>query len=47
MLGLNGSPTQVKNIFAPEMKKDRKMLEGTAEEQVEQLLAELRNLKCL
>jgi electron transfer flavoprotein alpha/beta subunit len=47
MLGLNGSPTQVKNIFAPEIKKDRKMLEGSPEEQVEQLMSELKNLKCI
>ncbi len=47
MLGLNGSPTQVRNIFAPEIKKDRKMLEGSPDEQVEQLMAELRNLKCI
>ena len=47
MLGLNGSPTQVRNIFAPEIKKDRKMLEGPPDKQVEQLMAELRNLKCI
>ncbi|PKL52661.1 MAG: electron transfer flavoprotein subunit beta [Nitrospira bacterium HGW-Nitrospira-1] len=46
-LGLNGSPTQVRNIFAPKVKKDRKMLEGTAEEQVESLIRELAGLKCL
>lgn len=46
-LGLKGSPTQVRNIFAPEVKKDRKMLEGTAEEQVEALIRELVGLKCL
>lgn len=45
--GLQGSPTQVRNIFAPESKKDRKMLEGTVEEQVNQLIEELRNIKCL
>lgn len=45
--GLNGSPTQVKNIFAPEAKKDRKMLEGTVAEQVERLIEELKNLKCV
>lgn len=45
--GLKGSPTQVKNIFAPEVKKDRKMIKGTAEEQVEALIRELRGLKCV
>lgn len=46
-LGLKGSPTQVRNIFAPEVRKDRKMLEGTAEEQVDALIKELAGLKCL
>ncbi|MEW6675929.1 MAG: electron transfer flavoprotein subunit beta/FixA family protein [Nitrospirota bacterium] len=46
-LGLKGSPTQVKKIFAPETKKDRKMLEGTPEEQVDTLVKELRSLKCI
>ena len=46
-LGLKGSPTQVRNIFAPEVRKDRKMLEGTAEEKVEALIKELAGLKCL
>ncbi len=46
-IGLKGSPTQVKSIFSPEVRSDRKMLEGTSEEQVEALLKELRNLKCL
>ena len=46
-LGLKGSPTQVRNIFAPEAKKDRKMLEGTAEEKVDTLVKELVGLKCI
>lgn len=46
-LGLKGSPTQVRNIFAPETKAERKMIEGTAEEQVDNLLKELRDIKCL
>ena len=46
-LGLKGSPTQVRNIFAPEVRKDRKMFEGTAEEQVDSLIKELAGLKCL
>lgn len=45
--GLNGSPTQVRNIFAPEIKKDRIIFSGTAEEQVDKLIGELRGLKCL
>jgi len=46
-IGLKGSPTQVKNIFAPEAKKDRKMLEGALEEQVGALVKELGSLKCV
>jgi electron transfer flavoprotein beta subunit len=46
-LGLKGSPTQVRNIFAPEAKKDRKMLEGTAEEKIDTLVRELVGLKCI
>jgi electron transfer flavoprotein beta subunit len=46
-LGIKGSPTQVKNVFAPEVRKDRKMLEGTPEEQVDALIKELRGMKCL
>ncbi|HHN64055.1 MAG TPA: electron transfer flavoprotein subunit beta/FixA family protein [Nitrospirae bacterium] len=47
LVGLQGSPTQVKNIFAPEMKKDRKVLKGTPEEVVEQLITVLKEMKCL
>ena len=46
-LGLKGSPTQVRNIFAPEMKAERKMIEGSPEEQVENLIKELKEIKCL
>jgi|WetSurSiteA1Bulk_404760.scaffolds.fasta_scaffold00201_13 electron transfer flavoprotein beta subunit len=46
-IGLKGSPTQVKNVFTPEMRSDRKILEGTPDEQVDALLQELRGLKCL
>jgi electron transfer flavoprotein beta subunit len=46
-LGIKGSPTQVKNVFVPEIRKDRKMLEGTPEEQVDALIKELRGMKCL
>ncbi len=46
-LGLKGSPTQVRNIFAPDTKKDRKMVDGTAAEKVEAIVKELVGLKCL
>ncbi|NOZ24783.1 MAG: electron transfer flavoprotein subunit beta/FixA family protein [Nitrospirae bacterium] len=46
-VGLAGSPTQVKNIFAPEARKDRKTLAGTPEEQAARLIEELRGLKCI
>jgi electron transfer flavoprotein beta subunit len=46
-LGLKGSPTQVRKIFAPEIKADRKMIEGSSEEQVDALIEELKNIKCL
>ncbi|UCD34669.1 MAG: electron transfer flavoprotein subunit beta/FixA family protein [Nitrospiraceae bacterium] len=46
-LGLRGSPTQVKNIFAPEIRAERRMIGGTAEEQVYTLIKELRESKCL
>jgi len=46
-LGLKGSPTQVKNIFAPETKAERKMIEGSPEEQVANLIEEFKKIKCL
>ncbi|MEW6117021.1 MAG: electron transfer flavoprotein subunit beta/FixA family protein [Nitrospirota bacterium] len=46
-VGLKGSPTQVKNIFAPPAKTDRKMLQGSVEEQIDALINELRGLKCV
>lgn len=46
-LGLKGSPTQVRNIFAPELKAERKMIEGSPEEQVDNLIEELKKIKCL
>lgn len=46
LVGLKGSPTQVKKIFAPELKKERKILEGTPEEQVQKLIEELKGLGC-
>lgn len=46
-VGLKGSPTLVKNIFAPEIKKDRKIFEGSTEEKVDALIEELRRLGCV
>ncbi|RJQ21748.1 MAG: electron transfer flavoprotein subunit beta/FixA family protein [Nitrospiraceae bacterium] len=46
-IGLKGSPTQVKNIFAPQLKAERKMIEGAPEQQVAALIEELRTIKCL
>jgi electron transfer flavoprotein beta subunit len=46
-VGLKGSPTQVKRIFAPELKTERMMIDGTPDEQVDTLVRELRKLKCL
>ena len=46
-VGLKGSPTQVRNIFAPQAKTDRKMLQGSIEEQVDSLVQDLRGLKCV
>lgn len=46
-IGLKGSPTQVKNIFAPEARADRKIFKGTTEEQVNALIEELKGIKCL
>ncbi|MBL7031589.1 MAG: electron transfer flavoprotein subunit beta/FixA family protein [Nitrospira sp.] len=46
-LGLKGSPTQVRNIFAPEMNSERMMIDGTPEEQVNKLIEELKKNKCL
>jgi electron transfer flavoprotein beta subunit len=45
-IGLKGSPTQVRRIFAPEAKADRRMIGGSVEEQVDALIEELRRLKC-
>ena len=44
---LVGKRNQVKNIFAPETKSERKMIDGTPEEQVDNLVNELRGIKCL
>ena len=46
-VGLTGSPTQVKNIFAPEVNKDREMIEGGPEEQAAKIIEKLKEMKCL
>jgi electron transfer flavoprotein beta subunit len=46
-IGLPGSPTQVKKIFAPQARADREMLEGTPEEIAGKILQKLMELKCL
>lgn len=46
-VGLKGSPTQVKNIFAPPAKTGRRMLHGSVEEQVDALIVELMEVKCV
>ncbi|MBI5099272.1 MAG: electron transfer flavoprotein subunit beta/FixA family protein [Nitrospirae bacterium] len=46
-IGLKGSPTQVKNIFAPQIKAERKMIKGSSEEQADALIDELRKIKCI
>jgi len=43
-LGLSGSYTQVVKIFTPKMVHDVSMIEGTPEEQVEELFKNLKNL---
>ncbi|MBW2467595.1 MAG: electron transfer flavoprotein subunit beta/FixA family protein [Deltaproteobacteria bacterium] len=40
-IGLSGSTTQVVKVFAPQFKGERAMLEGTVDEQVEQLLEKI------
>ena len=40
-IGLPGSTTQVVKVFAPQFKGERTMLEGTVDEQVEQLVKKL------
>jgi electron transfer flavoprotein beta subunit len=45
--GLNGSPTQVIRIFAPEPRSGGKILEGTLEEKVSKLIAGLRETKLI
>jgi electron transfer flavoprotein beta subunit len=42
-IGLAGSPTQVVKVFSPEARSDRLVFSGTIEEQVEQLVEQLKN----
>jgi electron transfer flavoprotein beta subunit len=46
-VGLPGSPTQVKRIFAPEAKTDRAMIEGAADQQAAAIVRKLEEFKCL
>jgi len=41
-IGLAGSPTRVVNVFAPEPRGERRIFSGTAEEQVDQLVEQLK-----
>ncbi len=41
-IGLAGSPTQVVNVFSPEPRGDRQIFTGTAAEQVDQLVDQLK-----
>jgi electron transfer flavoprotein beta subunit len=43
-LGLQGSTTQVVKVFSPQFTADRSMLEGTVDEQVDQLIEKLDEL---
>jgi electron transfer flavoprotein beta subunit len=43
-IGLPGSTTQVVKVFAPQFKGERSMLEGTVDEQVEQLAEKIKPL---
>ena len=40
--GLAGSPTRVVTVFTPPPRGNRTVFSGTAEEQVEQLVAQLK-----
>jgi len=43
-IGLPGSTTQVVKVFAPQFKGERAMLEGTVDEQVDQLVKKIKPL---
>lgn len=42
-IGLAGSPTQVVNVFAPAPRGERTILKGDVEQQVEQLVSQIRS----
>ncbi len=46
-IGLQGSPTKVMNIFTPQFKRERKILQGDLEKQIDELIQILKDLKCL
>ena len=46
-VGLSGSYTKVIKIFTPDIKHETKMIEGSTEEQVEQLYKELKGLNII
>jgi electron transfer flavoprotein beta subunit len=46
-VGLSGSPTRIVKAFVPQREGRSEMLQGTLEEQVEQLLAKLREIKVI
>lgn len=46
-LGLKGSPTRVVKIFPQEIKRSRKTLQGSLEEQVDSLITELKGIGAL
>jgi electron transfer flavoprotein beta subunit len=46
LLGLTGSPTKVANIFPPPSRSARKALEGNVEEQVDELIKVLKEMRC-
>ena len=43
-IGLPGSTTQVVKVFAPQFKGERAMLEGTIDEQIDQLVEKIKPL---
>lgn len=47
LLGLTGSPTKVGNIFPPPTRSARKVLEGDVEEQVDELVKALKEMRCI
>jgi electron transfer flavoprotein beta subunit len=47
LTGLTGSPTKVANIFPPPARSARKVLEGSVEEQVDELVKALKEMRCI